>query len=77
MKHYTQDAEAVFSDLRSSAQGLSSAEASSRLAKHGKNKLAEAKKVPLIKRFFEQLCDPMLIILLVAAAISGVTSIIE
>jgi Ca2+-transporting ATPase len=44
------------------------------LAKNGKNKLAEAKKDSLFKRFMSQMADPMIIILIVAAAISGVTA---
>ena len=44
MKHYLESAEAVFQDVGSSAEGLTSAEAEERLLKNGKNKLAEAKK---------------------------------
>ncbi|MBE5782985.1 MAG: cation-translocating P-type ATPase [Clostridiales bacterium] len=57
--------------------GLSTQEAQKRLEKCGKNKLAEGKKTPLIVRFFQQLTDPMIIILLVAAVISGITASIE
>ncbi len=77
MKHYLESAEAVFQDVGSSAEGLSSAEAEERLLKNGKNKLAEAKKDSLLKRFFDQMKDPMIIILLVAAVVSAVTEIIE
>ncbi|MBR5203375.1 MAG: cation-translocating P-type ATPase, partial [Clostridia bacterium] len=57
--------------------GLSSAEAEKRLQENGKNKLAEAKKVSMFSRFIDQLKDPMIIILLVAAVISAVTEFIE
>ena len=77
MKFYTESKEAVLEKVGSTEQGLSSAEADKRLAENGKNKLAEAKKDSLIKRFFKQMADPMIIILLVAAAISAVTSAIE
>lgn len=77
MKHYLETAEAVFSDVQSSPEGLTSAEAEKRLAENGKNKLAEAKKESLIKRFFDQMKDPMIIILLVAAVISAITDIVE
>ena len=77
MKFYTESKEAVLEKVGSTEQGLSSAEAEKRLAENGKNKLAEAKKDSLIKRFFKQMADPMIIILLVAAAISAVTSAIE
>ncbi len=77
MKHYLESAEAVFQDVDSSAEGLTSAQAEERLLKNGKNKLAEAKKDSLLKRFFDQMRDPMIIILLVAAVVSAVTEIIE
>ncbi|MBR5880448.1 MAG: HAD-IC family P-type ATPase, partial [Clostridia bacterium] len=53
-------------------EGLTSAEAQKRLEQNGKNKLAAAKGKSLFRRFLEQLADPMIIILLVAALISGV-----
>ena len=57
--------------------GLSSEEASSRLAKYGKNQLIKKKKRSLLIRFFEQFKDVMIIILLIAAVISFVVAIIE
>ncbi len=77
MKHYLESAEAVFTEVNSSEAGLSSAEAAARLEKNGKNKLAEAKKDSTLKKFFDQMKDPMIIILLVAAVISAATEIIE
>lgn len=77
MKHYLESAEAVFEDVKSSENGLSSAEAASRLEKNGPNKLAEAKKDSMLKKFFDQMKDPMIIVLLVAAVISAATEIIE
>ncbi len=77
MKFYTESMEEVLKATDSSAEGLSSAEAEKRLAENGKNKLKEAKKESLLHRFMKQLADPMIIILLVAAAISGVTAAIE
>ncbi|NMP38478.1 MAG: cation-translocating P-type ATPase [Clostridiales bacterium] len=77
MKFYLEEISAVFSEIKSSAEGLTTAEAESRLAQNGKNKLAEAKKDSLLKRFVAQLMDPMIIILLVAAAISGVLAVYE
>lgn len=76
MKHYLESVEAVFKDLNSTENGLSSAEAEKRLAANGKNKLKEAEKDSLIKRFFDQMKDPMIIILLVAAVINAITNII-
>ncbi|MBO5184647.1 MAG: ATPase, partial [Clostridia bacterium] len=67
----------VLQELKTSKDGLTSQEAAKRLEQNGKNKLAEAKKDSLLKRFFAQMKDPMIIILLVAAAVSAVTDIIE
>ena len=77
MNEYTQSVEEILSETKSSAEGLSSAEAAKRLAEHGPNKLKEAQKPTLFQRFLEQLKDPMLIILMVAAAVSAVTSVFE
>lgn len=77
MKHYLESIETVFEQVKSTAAGLSGAEAENRLAANGKNKLAEAKKDSLLKRFTQQMMDPMIIILLVAAAISAGLAIME
>ena len=57
--------------------GLSTQEANARLEKYGKNRLVEAKKDSLMKRFLKQLADPMIIVLLCAAALSAVTAAFE
>ena len=77
MKHYLHSVDEVFEAVNSTPEGLSSAEAEKRLQENGKNKLAEAKKVSMFSRFIDQLKDPMIIILLVAAVISAVTEFIE
>ena len=77
MKHYLESISKVFSYFNSDENGLSSAEAEARLAKHGANRLAEPPKVPLWKKFLLQFADPMIIVLLVAAAVSLVMAIIE
>ena len=77
LKFYCEDIAEVLSATGSSETGLTSAEAAKRLETNGKNKLAEAKKDSLIKRFFNQMTDPMIIILLVAAAISGILAVAE
>ncbi len=75
MNFYDQSVDDVLGSLNSSSGGLSSADAEQRQHEYGLNKLDEAKKTPMIVRFFQQMADPMIIILLVAAVISGVTSI--
>ena len=77
MKHYLHTTDEVFAEVKSSEAGLSSAEAQARLEKNGKNKLQEAKKKSTFARFVDQLKDPMIIILIIAAAISAVTEYIE
>lgn len=75
MRFYDQDTAAVLTETGSDPGGLSTREAEDRLAQNGKNKLAEAKKTPWIVRFFKQMADPMIIILLAAALVSGITSL--
>ena len=77
MKEYLKSSSEVMQELGSSENGLTGAQAEARLAKNGPNKLAEGKKVTLVQRFLKQLADPMVIILIVAAAISGVIAYIE
>ena len=78
MKEYLESTGAVLTKLGSTNErGLSSAEASKRLAELGPNKLKEAKKIPLWIRFFQQMADPMVIMLIVAAAISAVAGAIQ
>ena len=74
---YTQPAEELLQELGTTAQGLSAEEAAQRLEKYGPNKLKEAEKPTLLQRFLKQMQDPMLLILLAAAAISGVTNLIS
>ena len=74
MKFYNQSLSDVYSHLNSSENGLTSAQAQAVLDKNGPNKLDEAEKVTLLQRFTAQLKDPMIIILLVAAAVSAVTA---
>ena len=76
-KYYLEEDEQVLKEMGSSRNGLSSAEANSRLEKNGKNKLEEAKGKSLVKRFLEQLADPMIMILIAAAAVSWVLAVVE
>ena len=71
---YNLSPQEVLDELHSSSQGLTAAEAEARLAKFGPNKLKEAEKPSLLQRFLTQLKDPMLLILMAAAAVSAVTN---
>ena len=75
-QEYVQTPQELIDELQSSPDGLSSAEATARLEKYGPNKLKDAEKPTLLQRFIEQLKDPMLIILIIAAAVSAVTNFI-
>ena len=77
-KEYLASAEEVLAAQSTSAeQGLTAADAQTRLANVGPNKLDEEEKTPMWKRFFEQMGDPMVIMLLIAAAISVITGFIQ
>ncbi len=76
-RFYCEDVEKVLQQVESAETGLSVEEADKRLAANGKNKLEAPKGKSLIRRFFEQLADPMIIILLAAAAISAVLAVVE
>ena len=77
MEHYLANADDVIKAVKSGADGLSASEATERLAANGKNTLVEGSKESLFHRFLKQLCEPMTIILLVAAAISAGVEIYE
>ena len=67
--------EDLLKELRTSLEaGLSSQEAQQRLGQYGENKLAEKKKKTNLQRFLEQFKDAMIIILLLAAAVSFVVA---
>lgn len=74
MKEYLKSKEEVLSQLNSAADGLSGEEAAKRMEQYGRNKLVEGKKVTVWERFLKQLADPMIIILIAAAAVSGITA---
>jgi P-type Ca2+ transporter type 2C len=72
MNWHSLDKEKVLELLGTSAKGLSSDEASIRLAKYGFNRLEEKKKKPAWVIFLTQFKDFMIIILAVAAIVSGI-----
>ena len=58
-------------------QGLRAEEAAARHEQDGPNELARKKKKSLARRFLEQMTDFMVIILMIAAVISGIVTILE
>ena len=77
MKYYLEELGEVYRELGSGENGLTESEAAERIARDGKNKLAEAKKVSLLRRFIDQLTDPMTLVLLAAAVVSAITSAVS
>ena len=75
MRHYLENISDVMESVKSSFGGLTDEEAADRLERDGKNKLKEAPKESLLKRFLSQIMDPMILILLGAAAISAILTI--
>lgn len=73
-RYYVLDERALLDKFQTSKTGLSSETAQQRLEKNGPNALAQGKKKSLVQRFFDQFKDFMIIVLLVAAFISGVVA---
>ncbi|WP_245185386.1 HAD-IC family P-type ATPase [Falsiroseomonas frigidaquae] len=60
----------VLATLQTAAEGLSGAEAAARLARHGPNRLPEARGEGPLRRFLRQFHDVLIYVLLAAAALS-------
>lgn len=75
MKEYLSSVAEVLKEKQSTESGLANVQVEERQRLYGANKLVEGKKTSLFTRFMQQLADPMIIILIVAAAISGVTAV--
>ena len=74
MREYLVGYKEILSSLRSSYEGISEEECKIRLKENGLNKLDEGKKTPSIVKFLKELTNPMIIILIVAAIVSGITA---
>lgn len=77
MKFYCEEKERLLKELNTTENGLSSDEARRRLEENGRNALKAPPGKSLFRRLLEQLADPMIIILLAAAAVSGVLAVME
>jgi Ca2+-transporting ATPase len=72
MHLYQRSVADTLDELRSSLQGLTSQDAQARLKIHGPNELVEKKKKTRLMMFLDQFKDFMILVLIVAAVISGV-----
>ena len=77
MNSHSQTIEELQQQLKTTPEGLSSAEAQNRLKEYGENRLKEAKKQSLLIKFLEQFRDVMVLILLAAAAVSFFVALSE
>ncbi len=77
MKYYLSDPAEVLRAVQSTETGLTEPEAAARLAKNGKNKLAAAPRPSLLRRLLAQFADPMILILIAAAAVSAFTAVMQ
>lgn len=75
MQEYLRSGKVVLEEQHTSENGLSGQEAAKRLEENGKNKLIEGKQITIWERFIKQLADPMIIILIAAAVVSGITAV--
>lgn len=75
MKEYLSSVKEVLKEKQSAESGLVDVQVEERQRLYGSNKLVEGKKTSLFVRFMQQLADPMIIILIVAAVISGITAV--
>lgn len=76
MEYYLKSAEESLKAAGSTENGLTNAEAEKRLKQNGENKLAAKPKTPFVVKFLKQLLDPMIIILIAAAAVSLVLTLV-
>ena len=78
MNAHSQDQMNVIHQLQSDlTNGLTEAQAAQNLTRYGENKLREKKKKTTFQRFLDQFKDAMIIILMIAAAISLVMIVVE
>ena len=74
---YQQTKEELLEHFRVTEHGLSGEEAGKRLAEKGENVLKEGKRKSTLQVFFEQFCDLLVVILIIAALISMVSGNVE
>ncbi|MGO5114833.1 cation-translocating P-type ATPase [Candidatus Avoscillospira sp. LCP25S3_F1] len=75
--YYRQTAQQALNSQQSNANGLTSQEAAQRARQYGPNKLSEGEKKSMVRVFFEQFKDLLVLILIVAACISAASGNME
>lgn len=68
--YYEKDIKDIETELKTTNSGLSSTEASTRRRKYGPNTLPKKKKDSIIKIFFHEFADPIVLLLVVAIIVS-------
>jgi Ca2+-transporting ATPase len=71
MHWHQKSSDSIIEELKSSARGLSSEEAATRLGEYGPNELKEKAKKTVLMMFLDQFKDFMILVLIAAAVISG------
>ena len=71
--YYNKKIEEIEKELETSSQGLSKKEVETRQLKYGKNQLPRKKADSILKIFFSEFKDPMIILLLFAIIASFIT----
>ena len=77
MNPFSMSSDSILKKMETTKDGLSSKSARERLQKYGPNELASQKKESLLHRFFAQFQDFMIVVLLCAAAVSFLLSLLE
>ena len=77
MEYYLKNTEEVLKELDTSQQGLSPEEAAARLLKNGRNQLKEEEKRSMGRKFLDSVTDPMILMLLGAALVQVIVTILE
>ena len=74
---HTITSDKTYQELQSSSTGLTKSEADLRLNQHGYNELKSQHKISFLKLFLSQFKDFMIIILIIAAIVSFIVSLLE
>ena len=65
----------MLTEKKSNPNGISESDAKARIDEFGQNKLVEKEKESVFKKFLREICEPMTIVLIIAAIISAITAV--